>query len=40
MSIAAARSVLNPTVARLERDFMRAIHNAGESGAGHQKEIA
>jgi hypothetical protein len=34
------RSVLNPTLARLERDFMRAIHNMQESGGGHQKEIA
>ena len=35
----AARSVLNPTLARLERDFMRAIHNTQESSGGHQREL-
>jgi hypothetical protein len=38
--IPAAGSVLNPTVARLERDFMRAIHNTQESDGGRQKESA
>jgi hypothetical protein len=38
--IPAAGSVLNPTLARLERDFMQAIHNTQESGGAHQKEIA
>ena len=36
--IPAAGSVFNPTLARLERDFIRAIHNTQESG-GHQKEL-
>jgi hypothetical protein len=35
-----AGSVLNPTLGRLERDFMRAIHSTQESGDGYQKEIA
>jgi hypothetical protein len=35
----AARSVLNPTLARLERDFVRAIHNTQESGAAIKRRL-
>jgi hypothetical protein len=38
-AIPATGSVLNPTLARLERDFMRAIHNAQESGGGLKRKL-
>jgi hypothetical protein len=38
--IPAAGSVLNPTSARLERDFMRAIHNTEKSRGGNQNQVA
>jgi hypothetical protein len=37
--IPAAGSVVNPTVARLKRDFMRAIHNTQESGAAIKRRL-
>jgi hypothetical protein len=37
--IPAAGSVVNLTVARLERDFMRAIHNTRESGAAIKRRL-
>jgi hypothetical protein len=38
-AIPATGSVLNPTLARLERAFMRAIHNTQESGGGLKRKL-